>query len=110
MLFMSLPAAFGEENVSSQITAMPAGAKIELRLNNKQTVRGTRGLVSNAGFTLVDARAGERQIAFGEVVSVKGLKSHTIRNTLIVVGIGVVALGITAGVVLRCGAFGCGKS
>ena len=94
VLFMVLPAAFGQENVASQITAMPAGAKIELRLNNKQTLRGTRGLVSNAEFTLVDARAGERQIAFGEVVSVKRLKSHTIRKTLIVVGIVLVTLGI----------------
>jgi hypothetical protein len=27
VLFMVLPAAFGQENVASQITAMPAGAK-----------------------------------------------------------------------------------
>jgi hypothetical protein len=108
-LLMVFPAAFGQQNVASQITAMPAGTKIELRLNNKQTVRGTRGPLSTAGFTFVDARTGERQIAFDEVVSVKQLKSHTTRNVLIVVGIGVAALGITAGIIFRCGALGCGK-
>ena len=107
-LVMGLPAAFGQENVASQITAVPAGAKIELHLNNKQTVRGTRGPVSNAGFTLVDTHAGNRQIAFDEVVSVKQLKSHTTRNVLIGVGIGVAAIGITLGIILRCGALGCG--
>jgi hypothetical protein len=93
-LLMVSPAAFGQKNVESQITAMPAGTKIELRLSNKQTVRGARGPLSNAGFTLVDARTGERQISFDEVVSVKQLKSHRLRNTLIVVGIVLVALGI----------------
>jgi hypothetical protein len=109
-LLIALPAAFGQQNVASQITALPAGAKIELRLNNKQTVRGIRGSLSNAGFTLVDSHAAERQIAFDEVVWVKQLKSHTTRNVLIVAGIGVLALGITAGIIFRCGSFGCGKS
>jgi hypothetical protein len=107
-LFMGLPAAFGQENVASQITAMPAGAKVELHLNNKQTVRGTRGPLSNAGFALLDAHAGNRQIAFDEVVSVKQLKSHTTRNVLIGVGIGVAAIGITLGIIFRCGGLGCG--
>ena len=105
---MALPMAFGQETVASQITAIPAGAKVELRLNNKQTVRGTRGQLSNAGFTLVDAHSRDRQIAFDEVVSVKQIKSHTTRNVLIGVGIGVAAVGITAGILFRCGALGCG--
>lgn len=109
LLLMVLPSVFGQERVAIQIAAMPTGTKIELRLNNKQTVRGTRGPLSTTGFTLVDARAGERQIAFDEVVTVKQLKSHTTRNVLIVVGIGVAALGITAGIIFRCGALGCGK-
>ena len=58
---------------------------------------------------LVDARAGERQIAFDDVVSVKQYtaKSHTTRNILIAVGIAVVGMGIAIGVLLRCGPFGC---
>jgi|SRR5436190_16176938 hypothetical protein len=105
-----LPAALGAESVASQITAMPAGTNVILRLKNKQTMRGTRGPVSNSGFTLVDARTGEHQIAFDDVVSVKQLtkKSHLTRNILIGVTIGIVAVGITVGILLRCGSFGCG--
>ena len=103
-----LPAAFGADSVASQITAMPAGAKIELVLKNKQKMQGARGAVSSSGFTLVDAHAGDRQIAFDDVASVKIRKSHLTRNILIGVGIGVAALGITIGILLRCGPFGCG--
>jgi hypothetical protein len=104
-----IPAAAGEDSVANQITAMPTGARIEILLKNKQTMRGTRGPVSNAGFMLVDAQKAEHQIAFGDVASVKQIKSHTTRNILIVTGIGVAALGITVGILLRCGPFGCGK-
>jgi len=109
VLLMMLPAAFGQENVASRIMAIPAGTKIELHLNNKQTVRGTRGPLSSAGFTLIDSRTGERQIPFDDVASVKRLRSHTTRNVLIIAGIGVAAVGITAGIIFRCGALGCGK-
>ena len=103
-----LPAAFGAESVASQITAMPTGTNIEIRLKNKQEMRGARGSVSSAGFTLVDARTGEHQIAFDDVASVKlTKKSHLTRNILIGVGIGVAALAITAGILFRCGSFGC---
>ena len=104
-----LPAVFGAESVASRITAMPTGTNVELRLKNKQTMRGTKGPVSNSGFTLVDARTGEHQIAFDDVDSVKQLtkESHLTRNILIGVGIGVAAVGITAGILFRCGSFGC---
>jgi len=109
ILMHLIPAAAGEDSVANQITAMPTGARIEILLKNKQTMRGTRGPVSNAGFMLVDAQKAEHQIAFGDVASVKQIKSHTTRNILIVTGIGVAALGITVGILLRCGPFGCGK-
>ena len=104
-----LPPAFGADSVASQISAMPAGTRIEVSLKNKQTMRGTTGPVTNSGFTLVDARTGQHQIAFDEVASVKQVakKSHRTRNILIVVGIGIAALGITAAVLLRCGPLGC---
>ena len=52
--------------------------------------------MSDSGFTLVDTRSGEHQIAFDEVASVKHVtpKSHTGRNLLIGVGIGVGAVAI----------------
>jgi cell division protein FtsX len=83
-------------NVATQIVAMPLGAHIELRLKNKQKLRGSRGVVSNAGFSLVDAQAAEREIAFDDVLSVKQLDkpSHTGRNVLIAVGIATAAAAI----------------
>jgi hypothetical protein len=96
--------------VTSQITAMSLGTNIELRLKNKEKLHGARGDVSGAGFTLV-VPAGDRQIAFDDVASVKLYvhKSHTTRNILIGVGIGLAAVAIWLGIELRCGPFGCGK-
>jgi len=58
---------------------------------------------------ITDVGAKEHQIAFDDVVSVRQLtkKSHVTRNILISVGIGVAAVGITAGILFRCGSFGC---
>mgnify|MGYP003341788469 CR=1 FL=1 len=75
---------------------MQLGTSIEVRLKDKQKLRGARGAVADSGFTLVDARSGERQISYSDVASVKriGAKSHTGRNILIGVGIGVAAVAI----------------
>jgi hypothetical protein len=104
------PAAYCEDSVASRISAMPAGTHLEVRLKNQQKMRGTRGPVSDSGFTLVETGAVEHQIAFDNVATVKQLKSHLTRNILIGVGIGVAALGITLGILLRCGPFGCGSN
>ena len=87
-------------SIRTQIVGMPVGASIELRLKDKQKLRGARGAASDSSFTLVDARSGERQIAFDDVASVKQFKakSHTGRNILIGVGIGVGA--VAAGLAL----------
>ncbi|HLX43321.1 MAG TPA: hypothetical protein VKR43_07795 [Bryobacteraceae bacterium] len=110
MLALLVPAAYGQESIANKIAAIPEGAKIELHMKNSQTMRGGRGPVANAAFTLVDARKGDHQIAFDDVASVKQLKSHTTRNILIVVAIGVAAIGITIGILLRCGPLGCGRT
>ena len=91
-----IPAAFGADNVTNQITGMREGISIELHLKNKQILRGTRGEVSASSFALVDPSGGNREITFDEVASVKQLtrKSHTTRNILIGVGIGVVVLAV----------------
>ena len=107
MVMHLAPEAVAQDSVASQISAMPAGARIELLLKNQQTLRGTRGPVSGSGFTLVDSRKVQHQIAFDDVASMKQIKSHTTRNILIVAGVGVAALGITAAILLRCGALGC---
>jgi hypothetical protein len=99
------PTAFGADNVTSQIAAIPMGANIEVRLNSKQTLRGARGEVSSSGFILSNPSTGDRQLTFDDVTSVKQLnkKSHTTRNVLIVVGIGVaVAAAVVAIHVKNC--------
>ena len=109
MMTQLRPEVFGAEDVASQITGMSLGTNIELRLKNKERLRGARGAVSGSGFMLVEARAGEHMIAFDDVVSVKrfSAKSHTTRNILIGVGIGLAGVAIAAGVLLRCGPLGC---
>jgi hypothetical protein len=104
-----IPNAWGEDTMVGAINATPVGTKIEIRLKDKEKLRGERGVVSDAGFTLVDAHQGDRQSAFDDVASFKRItgQSHTVRNVAIIAGIGVAALGITAAILLRCGPLGC---
>ena len=107
-----LSPAFAAGDVASQITATPVGANIEVRLKDKQTLRGARGEVSDSGFTLVNPSGGNRQIAFDDVASVKQLtkKSHTTRNVLIIAGVAlVVIVAVIAIHIKNCGPFGCGN-
>ena len=103
------PTAFGADNVTSQIARIRIGANIEVRLNNKQTVRGARGEVSSSGFTLVNPGSGDRQLAFDDVTSVRQLskKSHTTRNVLIVAGIGVVVAATVVAIHIKNCPLGC---
>ncbi len=96
MLTRLASAAPDTASIRTQIIGMPVGTSIELRLKDEQKLRGARGAVSESGFTLVDTRSGECQIAFDDVASVKQVnaKSHTGRNILIGVGIGVGAVAI----------------
>jgi hypothetical protein len=105
-----VPTAFGADAVASQIARLPPGTRIEVRLKDKQKMRGAIGPASATGFTLVDASKSEHQIAFDDVASLRQVsaKSHTKRNVLIGVAIGVAALGMSAGLIARCAPFGCG--
>ena len=97
------PIVFAADNVSSQITAMPTGTNLEVRLKNKQRMRGARGETSSSGFTLVDPQAGDHQLAFADITSVKQLtkKPHSTRNAWIGLGIGgVVAVAVVVVVVV----------
>ena len=97
------PASFAAENIRTQIVAAPLGAPIELRLKNKQRLRGARGEVSDSGFILVDSRGEGRQVAFDDIAFAKHFtkKSHTKRNILIAVGIGVGVTVVLAEVAAR---------
>jgi len=107
-----VPTAFGAESVAAQIGGIPTGALIEVHLKDKQKIHGSRGATTDVGFTLVNANAGDQQIAFADVVSVKQVgvhKSHVARNIIIVA---VVAIAVVATVIgiqyARCGPLGCG--
>ena len=106
-----IPTASAANGVASQITAMPLGTKIELRLKDKQKLSGTTGALSGTGFAFIDASTGERQIAFDDVASVKriGAKSHTARNVLIIAGIGVAIAAIVIVVHAKECPLGCGS-
>ena len=83
--------------LSAQIAGMALGTNIELRLKNKERLRGARGTASDIGFTLVNPTAGDRQIAFDDIASVKSytVKTHTTRNILIGFGVTLfIVLGI----------------
>src|SRR5258708_4208157 len=93
------PTAFGADSVRSQITRMPTGANIEVHLKDQQILRGMRGEVTDSSFALETLSTGNRQIAFGDVSSVKQIKrkTHSTRNVLILLGVVVVgAVGVLA--------------
>jgi hypothetical protein len=99
MLMQLGPAAFGADSVGNQIIKIPTGANIEVRLKDQQILRGMRGEVTDSGFTLEHLSAGNRQIAFDDVSSVKQIKrkTHSTRNVLIILGVVVVgAVGVLA--------------
>jgi hypothetical protein len=101
LMLTDLAAAQDTAAIRTEIVSMQLGTSMEVRLKDKQKLRGARGAVSDSGFTFVDVRSGERQIAFGDVASVKQVKkSHLGRNILIGVGIGLGAAAIVAAVVL----------
>jgi hypothetical protein len=89
-------------DVKAQIVGMPLGVNIELRLKSREKLRGARGAVTDSGFTLLGQSAGDRQIAFDDVASVKLYthKSHAVVYILAGVGIAAVAVGITVAVLL----------
>ena len=92
--FLAGPAQ-AQTNVSAQINNLPLGANVQVLLKNKQKLRGTRGAVTDAGFTLLDPQAGARQLTFDEVASVKPFnKSHVRRNVVLGVTAGLAVIGI----------------
>jgi hypothetical protein len=80
-----------------QIAHLRAGARIEVRFVNRETVRGRLGAVEPDGFALMpqDRSASERRVAFAEVTSVKAIQSRG--KVAVEVGVVVVAaVGVAA--------------
>jgi hypothetical protein len=66
--------------IREQALLIPAGAAVEVRLTNKERLKGRIGNVSEDGVALQYTKADqiqERQIAFGEIKSIKALGGHS---------------------------------
>lgn len=91
-------------SVEEQIRAIPPNSPVELRLVDGSKLRGWVSDVSDTGFVLTQERKSrleKRQIAFQQAQSVKLVKSvkpsHTTRNILIGIGVGV---AVVAGIII----------
>jgi len=73
------PASQGP-TIREQALLIPAGAAVEVRLTNKERLKGRIGYVSQDGVALkytIAEQIQERQIAFSEIKSIKVLVGHS---------------------------------
>jgi hypothetical protein len=102
----SRPPASQTQTIKDRAVKIPAGSKVEVRLTNKEKLKGRVGAVSDDGMVLEYSKAGqteERKIAFGEVQSLKKQRStawSVTRKALIVSGV-IWAIVTLANVVIR---------
>lgn len=105
---LSVPAIAQLPDASNRIRRgvvdIPQGARVDVRLLSERQLKGLRGEVLEDGFMLMDdgGKTGSQRIAFADVRSIKVVKSHTTRNVLIVIGVGLVV--VLAFVVVRAAA------
>ena len=67
--------------IQEKILEVPPGTMIEVRLTNKQKVRGRLGEVTNEGFSLQTAQGNKvetQKIAFADVKSFKNAQGETV--------------------------------
>lgn len=94
--------AQGKLTIKERILEVPAGTLIEVRLLNKQKLRGRLGEVTNEGFSLQTAQGNKietQQIAFTDVKSIKAHQrrgGHAVWYVLAGVGIVFATLFIIA--------------
>jgi hypothetical protein len=89
-----------EQVLKEQLVEIPAGSIVEVKLENKQKLRGKLGAVSDAGFELQSVRDGKistSNVAINEVRSIKAKDKGMATGWKI--GLGVLA-GIGAFVVI----------
>jgi hypothetical protein len=90
--------------LKEQVTRIPAGSQVEVRLLNQERIRGRLGEVSAEAFTVQVAKGSQietRRLAFSDVKSVKQLGGGKGKYILIGVGIALVVIVVLAVVVLR---------
>ncbi len=96
--------------LQQQIIQIPIGSVIEVRLTNKEKLKGQLGAVSSEGIILKYAKAGhieERKIAFSEVQSIKAVNGGKAKRTVLYVlaGIGVFVVVLFVIAAVRTGGF-----
>jgi hypothetical protein len=92
------------------VRAIANGSPVEVRFADGARLRGWISEVSDNGFELryeKRKQLQQAQISFDQVKAVKQIRSvktsHTARNVLIGLGIGVVAIGVVAAIALAAG-------
>jgi hypothetical protein len=90
------------QTVKDRAVQIPAGSKVEIRLIDKQKLKGRIGTVSDDGIVLKYSKAGqpeERRIAFTEMASIKKAGWGTGRKVLVGAGLAFVGAGLILGLV-----------
>jgi hypothetical protein len=100
----------GRPTPKESVHAIATGSPVEVRLADGSKLRGWISEVSDTGFELryeKRKQLQQAQITFDQVKAVKEVgsvkTSHTARNVLIGLGVGVVALGVVAAIALAAG-------
>ena len=103
------PQVSRDQALKGQLIEIPAGSVVEVRLHDKQKLRGKLGAVSDAGFemqTVRDGKISSLNLNFGEVRSIKlqgkGMSTGAKITLGILAGIGaffliVLAIGTATG-------------
>lgn len=82
------------QSVQQKALTIPIGSVVELRLTDKTTIKGQLSSIGNSGLTVKVAESGtvaDKTFAFDNIrkISQRKAGSHTTRNVLIGVAIGV---------------------
>ncbi len=96
------------QSIQQKAMAIPVGSVVELRLADKSTLKGQLSSISNSGVTVKVAEAGavsDKTVAFDNIrkISERKTGSHTTRNVLIGVAIGVGVLVTISAALMAAG-------
>ena len=85
------PQATKKPTLQEKVLEIPPGSRVQVRLKNKEKLRGRLGEVSNEGFVVQYARGNqieERKIGFDEVKSLKVKKDGSNKILLVLAAVG----------------------
>ena len=85
------PQATKKPTLQEKVLEIPLGSRVQVRLKNKEKLRGRLGEVSNEGFVVQYARGNqieERKIGFDEVKSLKVKKDGSNKTLLVLAAVG----------------------